>query len=90
MRTIHKYALDVVDHQKIMGFAWDRPLFVGTQDDNLCLWAEVDTDFNRRSAGVDIFIVGTGHDLSRLPADAKYLGTALGLGGALVWHVYTL
>lgn len=52
-------------------------------DNNLCLWAEVETNNTPISRG--IYICGTGRPLGLF--DSRYIGTAF-MPSGLVWHVY--
>ena len=53
------------------------------QNDELCLWIEVDLSNNSEFRTFGVF--GTGH---QIPEGWFYHGTALDLDGAFVWHVY--
>lgn len=86
MKTIWKYTLTITDYQHI-----EMPIgavirTVQAQDDELCLWAEVDTEaplMHRRY--FEIF--GTGHPIHYgMGVERAYLGTVQMAG--LVWHVY--
>lgn len=86
MRTIHKYPLDIIDRQTIAVPVGAKPLAVQLQQDQLCLWCEIDTD--NKPGGMAIYIFGTGNQMPRWRAHA-YIGTVQQFDGALVWHVYT-
>jgi hypothetical protein len=49
-----------------------RPLFVGIQEEHVCLWADVDPD--RPTVAWAGFIIGTGQ---AIPPGCRYLGTVL-------------
>jgi hypothetical protein len=49
------------------------------------LWAEVETTAPKVTR--QFFIAGTGHPIEN---GAEYIGTAICLDGALVWHLYEL
>lgn len=86
MLTIWKYELGLQDHQTLQLPEGAQLLHVGNQHGALCLWALVDPDakvIDRR-----IYVVGTGHKLPTACKLARYIGTAMMLGGTLVWHVF--
>jgi hypothetical protein len=91
MRTIYKYRLTPDDKQNIQMPSDARIRCVNTQpaqagkEDNIHLWAEVDTASKETSRTIRIF--GTGH---AMPDDRalRYIGTIQLYTGKLVFHVY--
>jgi hypothetical protein len=61
-----------------------KPLSVHAQNDDLYLWALVDTD--SPVEGRKFVIVGTGHEVNEHAGD--FIGTAHLSGGSLVLHVF--
>lgn len=82
MRTIHKYVLEFVEAQTIRIPRRCKPLSAQMQNGKLCLWVEVDTD--EPAPPVNVYIVGTGHELPTFAMN--YVDTVQ--VGVFVWHVY--
>ena len=83
MRTVHKYVLTQVENE-IETHAGARFLHVANQREQICVWAEVNTDLSRVTA--TLFVVGTGNPV---PARAKtHLGSAVMADGDFIFHVY--
>lgn len=87
MRAVWKYEIPVgfdVDRKMPEGA---RIVYVGAQDphnpDSVQFWAEVDD--SQPTETRQFFIAGTGHPIG---PDGEYVGTAICLDGALVWHLY--
>lgn len=83
---VYKYALEVLDAQRVRLPFGAVPLSVQEQNGELQLWALVDT------ANTDeyryVYIVGTGNPIGFSVVDAAYIGTVQTYGGRLVWHVF--
>lgn len=87
MHTIHKYKLQITDEQTIMVPGGSRVISTGLDGDgDLCVWAEVRTDF--ALARRTIWIVGTGQPFPTMENRGRFLGSVLH-EGSLVWHVFT-
>ena len=86
MKAIWKYILQPEHLQVPMPQGADL-LTAREQGDDICVWAEVDTD---AIVGLRFFeIFGTGHEMpTDMGADRDYIGTASLHGGALMFHVY--
>jgi hypothetical protein len=85
MFVIFKYPLALIRHQSISLPIFARILTVQFQGDQLCLWAAVDTSLS--SVPVQVYIYGTGHEISERDLQAQYVSTVQ--GGGFVWHVFT-
>lgn len=85
--TVWKYELKTTDQQIISMPQGARPLHVGEQRGQICLWALVDPDPSLSMEERRIAIVGTGHVAPEF-ATAPYLGTVSMYGGSLVFHVF--
>lgn len=59
-------------------------LTVHGQGNDICVWAEVDPRMDKVERLLSVY--GTGNPLPDNPGN--YLGTAMLMGGALVFHVY--
>lgn len=87
MKTVYKYklldpAIGAVDR----GLLHMHPgpiLKVDSQNDNVCIWALVDT--KKPAVPRQFILVGTGFEV---PSGVEYIGTAQLYGGALVLHVF--
>lgn len=86
MNTIYKYTLHTYSYQKISIYRHFKPLSVQYQNEDLCLWAEVNTD---HPIGLyEVRLIGTGQELNfdTITDDWKYISTVQ--DGMFVWHVY--
>lgn len=84
MRKVFKYEVLVQDGVQ----TFDMPegahvVHVSDQRGQVCFWALVDPQAELVTR--QFVIRGTGHDV---PHGAQYIGSAMQLGGALVWHVF--
>lgn len=84
MKVIYKYRLEVTDCQEIEMPIDSEILTVQSQGEIGCLWAMVDTEFEKEKK--IIRIVGTGHTVP--PDCGQYIGTFQMAGGVLIWHVF--
>lgn len=84
MRTIHKRALRIANHQVVLLPRKFKILSVQIRDDQVCMWIELD-DKHSCDMAVEVFICGTGTDV---PAAAtQFIATVQ--TGFYVWHIYT-
>lgn len=83
MRAVFKYVIDlpVTELTLPIGF---KVLTVQGQNNQVCIWGEVDKDAPTEKVVFEIY--GAGHDIP--DSGRKYIGTAQVHEGALVWHVY--
>lgn len=82
MDTIYKYPLQITDVQRVLMPSGAKILCAQVQGDQVCLWAEVDTE--KETEPRIIMIVGTGDPWR---SDYyTYIGTVQLQG--YVWHVY--
>lgn len=87
MRTIWKYSTGIRELDNTIGFTMPegaRVLSVGNQYEKLCLWVEVNDSAELESRS--FCIRGTGHPFTGY--EGKFLGSAIFMDGALVFHVY--
>jgi hypothetical protein len=86
MKTIWKYQLVLEDFQEIEMPKASRIISTGIDPmGDLCIWAEVFTDFSEENKeSKTIAIVGTGNPMPIDPV--LYIGTVP--MGQFVWHVY--
>jgi hypothetical protein len=85
---VWKFPFATKDVQELTMPRGARLLHVAVQQEQLCLWALVRPDESitvRRR----IRVVGTGQEISANDSE-NYVGTAMLLGGDLVWHVFDL
>ncbi len=61
-------------------------LFVGNQQEKICLWFEVNNNAELEQRRFEI--AGTGN--SQMDGKKTYLGSAIFSNGNFVWHVYEL
>lgn len=85
MQVIYKYPLRVTDFQEFDMPEGAEILSVGVVNDELFLWAKVETDNEPEPRRIRIF--GTGNPM-RYEHKIKFIGTVLMYKGSLVWHVY--
>lgn len=82
MKTIHKYVLsDAVN--SVSTYEGARFLHADNQREQITVWAEVHT--LARECMRTLHVVGTGGEV---PIGARYVGSALMVGGDFVFHVY--
>lgn len=82
MKTIWKFILQ--PECKVEMPAGAELLSVNAIGDDICLWAKVDPAAPKVSRSFVAF--GTGHDVP--DESLAFVGTALMLGGALVFHIF--
>jgi hypothetical protein len=86
MKTIYKYVIRP-DKLKVQMPKGARLLTAREQADEICVWAEVDTEQPTEQRHFQVF--GTGHLMHEdMGTSREYVGTAHLEGGALVFHVY--
>jgi len=86
MKTIYKYTLDP-GNLKIQMPIDAKILTAQGQNDQICIWAEVDPDSLTEEVIFEVF--GTGHEMpTGMGIDREYIGTAQIHNGSLVFHVY--
>ena len=86
MKTIYKY--EISPHKLRLEMPKGaRILAAREQFENICIWAEVDTEQPQETRYFEVF--GTGHAMHEdMGVSREYLGTAVLGGGALILHVY--
>lgn len=84
-QTVWKYSLPCAGVNRLLLPTGAQVLHVASQNDDLCLWVQVDPE--RSVVWRTFHVVGTGHDL---PSDAvlRFVGTAMLFAGSLVLHVF--
>lgn len=82
MKRIHKHTLEICDIQTLSIHQDAIILHLDNQNENLCLWAMVDTTTPKVPR--KIRVLGTGHTVPDKPL--KFLGTVL--IHPYVWHVF--
>jgi hypothetical protein len=86
MKTIWKFELDAKNLRVWMPVG-AKLLTAQGQNDQICVWAEVDSEADKEEVIFEIF--GTGHEiLTGMGVDREYIGTAQIFKGELVFHVY--
>lgn len=93
MITVFKYPLEPTDYQEIEIKGLMRVLSVEEQNEDIVLYAQVNTEPPRPEYQYDIIeviILGTGHDRPELKEVGKwnFLGTVKLLEGNLMFHVF--
>lgn len=87
MKTIYKYTLTGNKPRRKIYAPITKILCVQVQNEEVCLWAEVDTEQEDRV--IDVLLVGTGWNLDEVKDIFKYytyIGTVQ--QHMLVWHCY--
>ncbi len=90
MDSIWKFTLAITDLQEVEMPGGAEVISVATQrnhagEEILCIWAIVDPMAVRVKR--KFVVIGTGANIGP-QLDLKFIGTALMLGGKLVWHVF--
>lgn len=94
MKTVWKYILPVQDEVIELEMPQEaKILHVGTQQEQVCLWALVESEQEKEIRRFRIH--GTGHPLANNAGTGyntfdTYVGTTMMLDGRLVWHVFEL
>ena len=86
MKRIFKYELIVANHSKLCLPVGAKILSVQAQRDTVCLWAVVD-ECQKELCFVDIFMYGTGQNISDKDLEDKRFAGTVQLG-ELVYHVF--
>lgn len=86
MKTIHKYILEITDHQIIQLPIGYKILSVQEQGNKICMWVIVDKEEVWKE-DLGIWIFETGHDMTSA-YNGEFLGTVQLAGGSLVLHVF--
>ena len=84
--TIYKYPLLVLDTQVVELPVVHDILTVQVQNEEVCLWAMVDTSETSKEKVV-IRMFGTGHPVPDSPG-IEYISTIQLSGGSLVFHIF--
>lgn len=88
MKTIFKQVIQPNSHKgelfpiEFVAPRGSRPISVGMQHDQCCVWFECDPD--RPKEKLTIFCVGTGFGI--VPDDGRFIGTIV--DDPYVWHFY--
>jgi len=86
MTTIHKYTLDPNKLAVEMPIG-ANVLTVQNQNENVCIWALVDTKKETETRYFEIF--GTGHNIPvDMGIERKYINTFQLQGGTIVFHLF--
>lgn len=86
MKTIWKFTLkpDTITHLEMPKEA--KILTVQAQNNDVCMWAIVDTDNAIEERKFEIY--GTGHNLPEAILHQEYIGTLQLYNGTLVFHLF--
>jgi hypothetical protein len=82
MMTIWKYSLTLLDEQQIQIPEGAKILSVQIQNDEICIWALVDTERPKETRSIGI--IGTGNPC--WCPNWNYIGTVQ--QDAFVWHIF--
>ena len=91
MKTIYKFAIKLQDIIDVVEIAMPRNavvLSVGNQNENLCVWAETNTNDQKIGHIRHFRVAGTGHPLDVGIPLGRFLGSVQFLDGELVFHIY--
>lgn len=88
MHTIYKYTLPITNRQHLYLPKDARILHVGTQNDNIYIWAHVDTRKEDTLRTIRIYSTGQNIDDYDQAAYMHYLNTVQFPDSGLVFHVY--
>ena len=84
MKSVWKYPLPLAERQIVEMQANAKIVFVGTQGDQICIWALVDTEQVKEPRTFVIF--GTGHQISTSARALEYISTVQ--QSIFVWHIF--
>lgn len=83
MRVIYKYPLELREHQTIRMHEGYKILDVQAQDNQICMWCEIDSGAPLQS--VPFWIFGTGKEMPRCHIGEHIATVQMGI---FVWHLY--
>lgn len=85
--TVYKYkfAIEPMEPFVLQLPKGARPLRVGIQESQPCLWAMVDSNAEKEPR--TFLLVGTGHEIEE-PDRWDHVTTFYMAGGKLIWHVF--
>ena len=91
MKTIFKYELKPVCHQNltepVMVPHDAKYLHVGSQGEQMFIWAEVDTESSVIEHNFEVFSTGSEMQVD-MGVDRSHIGSLMMYDGSLVFHVY--
>ena len=87
MKKIFRYPLQIIDEQFIEIPYGGKILSVKEKDNELSLWALVETGNLNLSVSTKITIVGTGNPADHID-DHIFIDTVITHMGQMVWHVF--
>ncbi len=86
MKAVFKYKLPT-QISKVMMDHDAKILATGVQGDNICIWAEVDTESTEKEFIFEVF--GTGHEIPEgMGVEREFIGTVFMHNASYVFHVY--
>ncbi len=83
MKSIWKFPIEVTDEQSVEMPVGAQPLSVQVQDDQVCIWALVDTEAKKEERLVQIFDTGI-----PITDEGDFIGTFQILKGVLAFHTF--
>lgn len=87
MTTIHKYPLEVKNHQTILMPTGAQILSVQFQEDQLVLWAIVNDTLHKEGRLIEIYRTGTPFQ----PLNRKHISTVQeDCVEGVVWHIFEI
>lgn len=86
MRTIYKYKLELKETQRVSMPAYSQIIKAGVQDNEIYIWAIIDTD--KELLDKLIRIVGTGNSTDAMTQANYHIDTVF--MGSFVWHIFDL
>jgi len=89
MISIYKYTLEINDKQELELPHNAVILSVANQHESIVLYAMIDTKEEEKQDAYEIYIHGTGHEISvEERNNAVFLGTVKLLDGKIMFHVF--
>ena len=90
MKTVFRYKIESANSLRVSTISAPKGskfLYAGNQHEEICVWAEVDTDNEMVDYQFEIF--GTGEEINiNMGTDRKYLNSVILNGGYCVFHIY--
>ena len=86
MKKIYKYKLNQTEFQTIPIPVNGLIRHLGVQDNDICLWVEIETSCQYEDR--TFMIIGTGYDILNNFKSYNYIGTVQ--ISHLVWHIYEI
>jgi len=88
MKKVFKYTLAFTDYVELELPVGAKILHFDIQHGDPRIWALVDPTHTVEREIRKFRLAGTGHPITELDSELKFIGTVMMQGGTLVWHLF--